>query len=707
MTRPDRGRGRGSRDLGARSRPGAVAPGGRVLGGRAATAALLALLCVLLIAAPAPAPAGAAKRWSQDGLWDFVDRRQAQVEPRWRAGRDTYLPVGNDDDVRLDANMLAVHAAAARERHVGASRKDDRVVALADVLTRAPALLTPPATRGGGQGHVPGWSSSTSGPGAQHVAIDPQVASALASAWEVRGVVGMPDELANRIASSIRAVADSSFFTYPAMLLNQFNWQADMAMAAYKVSGDAKYLEQYRLQLARFVQGTRAPLTEGRTAFLNGGLGLIYSPRSVGALGPQLLSSSEYENLIYSGLRHYDLAVGAGMPPLPAADEERLKLWGQRTLFGDWTHAGTLNWDTSLGTRRWHLARYWAFALQGVETLATSGRLGTGPAQTAWGSWVAQRALETYDLLAQRQRNGTLDSGLWGVVGRDVSEEADPLFTSSRFASHAARLAQLRFGNRKEIRPPAWFAYDPDAGRLAVSTKRYSTGILLRHPTDDLGGIELSRLFAAAGDPVSGTGGSARSAFGLDLAVRGRVVLDSEPGRHLSLAGTQSMKVDLRGRRPLRGPFTAGLRSRGSTTSAAGRIDVEHRYGEDAIDVERTVRSASTATATVRLPAWGQNAVVRAVLADGTTRRLTSRSIVAKGVRGLLVDARRGGYRVGLCRLPAGARLRLAAVAALPTSTSTRRVAQVVFPVAAGTRRRIDLRLTPTIAAPTAEDLCG
>src|SRR5690606_10032647 len=108
-------------------------------------------------------------------------------------------------------------------------------------------------------------------------------------------------------------------------------------------------------------------------------------------------SSSEYENLIYSGVRHYDLAVGAGMAPLAAADEDRLRLWGQRTLFGDWTHAGALNWDTSLGTRRWHLARYWAFALQGVETLATSGRLGAGPAQTAWGSWVAQRALETYD----------------------------------------------------------------------------------------------------------------------------------------------------------------------------------------------------------------------------------------------------------------------------------------------------------------------
>ncbi|MDO9410397.1 hypothetical protein [Patulibacter sp.] len=667
----------------------------------------LLLLAALLAGGLAPSPARAAKQWDQAGLWDFVDRRQAQIEPRWQAGRSTYLPVGNDDDVRLDANMLAVHAAAARSRHKGASRHDDRVVALADVLTRAPAFLTPPESRNGGQAHIPGWSSSTSSPGAQHVAIDPQVASALASAWEVRKAVGMPDDVADRIVERIRSVADSGFYRYPAMLLNQFNWQGDMAMAAYKVSGDPQYLEQYRLQLMRFVQGTRAPLTEGRTAFLNGGLGLIYSPRAAGSLGPALLSSSEYENLIYSGLRHYDLAVAAGMAPLSPDDEARLKLWGQRTLYGDWTHAGTLNWDTSLGTRRWHLTRYWAFALQGVETLATNTRLTGSAPEAAWATWIAQRALETYDIYAGRQRTGLLETGLWGVVGRDASAEADPIFTAARFASHAARLAQLGFGSRKDVLPPGWFAWDPDAGRLAVSTKRYSTGLLLRHPTDDIGGIEMSRLFGAAGDPVSGTGGSARSAFGLDLTVRGRVVLDSEPGRNLRQAGTQQLRVTLGGGLPLRGTFTEGLRAYGTSKGSAGTIRVDQRFDQDGVDVLRSVKSIEDADATVRLPAWGSAARVSAVMADGTTVRLASKPIPAKGVRGLLVDARRGGYRVGLCRLPADARLRLASVAPLSTSTSTRRVAQVLFPVPAGASRRIDVRLAPTIARPLAEKLCG
>ncbi|MEV4423645.1 hypothetical protein AB0L40_27305 [Patulibacter sp. NPDC049589] len=668
-----------------------------------------ALLLTLAIAATgfAAAPAHAAKTWDQAALWDFVDRREAQLDPRWEEAKGTYMPIGNTDDVRLDANMLAVHAAAAREGHQGASRHDERVVRLADILTRAPALLTPPATRAGGQGHVPGWSSSTVDPGAQHVAIDPQVASALASAWEVRDVVGMPPELVDRIVASIRSVADSGFFAYPAMLLNQFNWQSDVEMAAAKVTGDPKYLADYRQQLARFVQGTRTALTPGRTPFLNGGLGLIYSPREAAATGPALLSSSEYENLVYSGLRHYDQAIAAGMAPLSADDEARLRLWGQRVLFGDWTHAGELNWDTSLGTRRWHLSRYWAFALQGAETLATGGRLTGSPNQPSWAAWISERALETYDTLAARQKTGTLESGMWGVVGRDTSAEADPLFTASRFAAHAARLAQLGVGGRRVIRPPAWYAWDPDAGRLAVSTKRYSTGVLLRHPTDDIGGIELSRLFGAAGDPVSGTGGSARSAFGLDLAVKGRVVLDSQPGRHLSISGTQSLKVDLNGRHPLRGTFQSGLRTRGTTTSGVGSIDVTQKFDEDGIDVSRDVRATLTSVATVRLPAWGTKSTVLAVRADGSTVPLRSAAIDAKGVRGLLVRAKRGGYRVGLCRLPSSAKLRLSTVAPVPTSTSTTKVAQVIFPVAAGTTRRIDLRLTPTIAAPEAEDLCG
>lgn len=672
----------------------------RRVAGRAAGLALAAVVLPGALALRSPAPASAAKVWDQSALWSFVDRRQADVDPRWAADRGTYMPVGNTDDVRLDANMLSVHAAAAKAGRHGAARHDERVVALADLLTRAPAFLSPPAQRDGGQGHVPGWSSSSIDKGAQHVAIDPQVAAALAAAWQVRDVVRMPQAISDRIVDALRSVADSGFFRYPAMFLNQFNWQADIAVYAHEVTGDPRYLGEYRQQLLRFVAGTRAALVAGRTPFVNAGLGIIYFPRAAGAAGSALVSTSEYENLIFSGLRHYDQAVADGMEPLPEADEARLREWSQRVLYGDWTHAGELNWDTSLGTRRWQLARYWAFALQGTETLATAGRLSGSPAQASWGAWLAGRTLETYDGLAARQPTGMLPSGLWGITGRDTSPQADPVFTASRFSAHAARLAALRIGTRRAVRPPGWFALDSDAGRVAVSTIRYSTAVLLRHPLDDLGGIELARLYDGRGDPVSGTGGSGASAFGLALAVGGHTRLDTQPGRNGALRGVQRLSVAQDGASAVRGTFDAGLVVRSSTLSTVAGVSVEQTFDEDGITVRRTVRSGRRGVATMRLPAWGNSARFWVLDAKGRRTRLTATSVSAKRARTLLVDTKRGGYRVGLCRLPKGTRLRLGAVAPVPTSPSTTLVAQVRFAVQSGKPRSATLRIEPTVETP-------
>jgi hypothetical protein len=667
---------------------------------RALVLALTAGVLPGALALTGAAPASAAKTWDQASLWSFVDRRQADVDPRWMADRGTYMPVGNTDDVRLDANMLSVHAAAAKAGHDGPARHDERVRALADLLTRAPAFLSPPAQRDGGQGHVPGWSSSSVDKGAQHVAIDPQVAAALAAAWDVRDVVGLPQGVRDRIVTALRSVADSGFFRYPAMFLNQFNWQSDIAIYAAQVTGDPRYLAEYRQQLLRFVAGTRTALVPGRTPFVNAGLGIIYFPRVAGAAGSALVSTSEYENLIFSGLRHYDEAVADGMEPLPGPDEARLREWSQRVAYGDWTHAGQLNWDTSLGTRRWHLARYWAFALQGTETLATARRLTGSPAQASWGAWLAGRALETYETLAARQPTGMLPSGMWGIAGRDASPQADPVFTASRFSAHAARLAALRLGDRRAVRPPGWFALDPDAGRLAVSTIRYSTGVLLRHPTDDLGGIELSRLYDGRGEPVSGTGGSGASAFGLSLGAGGRARLDTQPGRNGALRGVQRLSVRQNGASATRGTFDTGLVVRSSTRNTVAGVSVEQTFDEDGVTVRRVVRSGRRATAALRLPAWGNSARFWALDAKGRRTRIGPGSLSLKRARTIVVDTKRGGYRVGLCGLPKGARVRLTTVAPVATSPSTTLVAQIRFGVERGTPRSATLRIEPTIETP-------
>lgn len=671
-----------------------------------------------------------AKRWTDADFWGFVDRRQADVEPQWREDLGVYMPAGSTEDVRMDANMLLVHADAALAGHAGPARHDDRVIRLADVLTRPPALLAPPNLRTGTQAHAPGWSSSTVASGAQHVAVDPQVAGALVAAWQARGVVGMSQQLSDRIVVAINDVAASSFFRYPAMLLNQWNWHGDMAAFAARVTGKKSFLDDYRAQLVRFVQGARSGIVAGRTPFLNAGLGLIYSPRRAGATGAAVLSAPEYENLIFSGLRHYDWAVSQGMAPLPAADEQLLREWSQRVLFGDWTHAGALNWDTSLGTRRWWLARYWAFAQQGLGTLATADRLAGGRDQPAWAAWTLQRSLETYEHLAAAFPGGRLPSGLWGIDGREVAPQADPTFTASRVAATAAELAVQRFGSRRSTRPPGWFAYDRDAQRLAVSTPAYSTAVLLQHPSDDYGGIELARLFDGEGDPVSGTGGGRRSAFGIDLNVGGAVRLDTQPGKRVSRRGGTVLTVTDGGRPARRGPFAAALVATGSVANDYGAIRVRTRFSSTAITVERRVRAARSGTATVRLPVWGAKATAEVVRERGAARRLTGRSVTVDGptpksrsgkggkraagkavksgagaARGLLLRAERGGYAAAVCAVPKGARLRIVTVPASSTSTRTRRVALLSFPVRARRAETVRLRIVPTTGVPTRDAL--
>ncbi|MGE4424972.1 MAG: hypothetical protein AB7G37_00805 [Solirubrobacteraceae bacterium] len=635
-------------------------------------------------------------------LWAFADRRQADAEPYWDAAHGGYNQVDGTEDVRLDANMLQVHATAALAGHAGATRRDDRVIALVDLLTRGPAFIAPPiAAPTGTHGHSPGWTSSTRRPGRQHVAIDAQVVEALVAAWDARDVVGLSATLRERIAGSISAVAASPFFRYPSQFLTQWNWHADLDAAAYRVTGDRTFLDDYRRQLSRFVRGSRIALDPARTPFLNPGLGLLYAQRKADAIGAPLLSTAEYENLVLSGLRHYDMAVQAGMRPLSTAQEKRLRDWSRRVMLGDWTHAGTLNWDTSLGTRRWWLARYWAFAQQGLETLISAGRLSAVGGQPAWAASVADAGLRTYERWAALYPDGRLPSQLWGVAGRDRSESNDPVFTATRVQAHATRVAQLRAGAPAPERPPAWFARDNGAGRLAVSTPAYSTGVLVRHPTDDYGGVELARLLNADGMPVSGLGGKGRSAFGLDLVRRGETLLDTQPGRSTVRRGRTSVRVDAgKGRSNVRDTFTGALRVRSSVRNSAGSVAVHQRFHRAFIVVRRSVEARRTATATVRFPAWGEGAVLSVVRRSGRREPLTERSVSAVGAVGLVVSSASGGYAVDLCSIPRGARLRLATVDPVPTSPHTVRVALLSMRVPDGAKRTTTVRITPTTGEP-------
>ena len=100
-------------------------------------------------------------------------------------------------------------------------------------------------------------------------------------------------------------------------------------------------------------------------------------------------------------------------------------------------------------------------------------------------------------------------------------------------AANAARAIDLGLGERTAQQPPPVYAYDPDIGRLAVSTPAYSTAILAaNHGAVGYGGIELARLYDGDGRPVATIGGRPPAAFGVVVRdVANRTLLASQVSR--------------------------------------------------------------------------------------------------------------------------------------------------------------------------------
>jgi hypothetical protein len=233
----------------------------------------------------------------------------------------------------------------------------------------------------------------------------------------------------------------------------------------------------------------------------------------------------------------------------------------------------------------------------------------------------------------------------------------DPPLVAARFAAHAARAA-VALGGTRARRPPTFFAHDGDSGRVAVSTPRDSTAIVPTAMRAGYGGLELARLHDAGGDPVSGTGGTGRAAFGLEYRVGGRRCVDTQT------AGARPATV-----------VVHRLRTAARARCAGARVSVEHRFGPRAITVTRRIRATRGGTVLLRFPVWG-----------GDVRRTAG---------GVLARAERGGYRVALAGLPRRARFRAVAVAPSASTPLTRRAGLIEFRLARGRSATVTARVTP------------
>ena len=83
------------------------------------------------------------------------------------------------------------------------------------------------------------------------------------------------------------------------------------------------------------------------------------------------------------------------------------------------------------------------------------------------------------------------------------------------------RALQAGLGRARAAAPPALYAFDPDTGRLAVTTPRYSTAIVaVNHRAFPYGGLDIARLVGADGEVIGTLGGTGTAGFGLRVGTQ-------------------------------------------------------------------------------------------------------------------------------------------------------------------------------------------
>ncbi|MBJ7470710.1 MAG: hypothetical protein JHD16_05385, partial [Solirubrobacteraceae bacterium] len=423
---------------------------------------------------PAASPAGSLD--TTPDPWKLGDDIGVRVEDRWNATRGVYVNERGFPDTRLNSLLLQLHSMAALAGHTGPIRKDERIEAMVRTLTKPPVLvlrsLRPRQI--GHFPHAPAWTPAIGEDPEQavlHPSIDTSVVRSLTAAWRARAVIGMPQEVSDRIAQVMVELAQSPFYRSPSRALNQINWHTEVYAAALEVAGDRSVLKDYREQLMWFADYADRNAYPGGSPNLTSGGGFRYLPNRKKEAQLNKVETTEYGNLALSALGMYQAAIRAGMPPLPQAELATLQKWSRHTLLGSWTHAGYPNWDTGLGTKRRHLRQYWAWSLDGLMTASGPDALLGYPKQRAYARSIAQHGIALYLATAWTPQMSLVGGPLPTKTSFDApngftSGSGNELIGPLRFAVLDASL-DGRFQDVGPDLPPNWMAHDQETGRFA------------------------------------------------------------------------------------------------------------------------------------------------------------------------------------------------------------------------------------------------
>jgi hypothetical protein len=575
------------------------------------------------------------------GYLAIADRLQGRLGSLWSERMQRYDPGRGATVSEVNADLLLVHAAAARAGHHGPARNDRRARAAARFLT-GPEIWH--------DGAHPGWWASPE-LASQHVVFEAEVAEGLAAAYAARRAIGLDAGTARRIRRQLARITASPDWRWPALVMNQLNWYATIFAADATVNGTrATLADTLSRHLARF---TAEASSHGDVPGNFGpGLRFHYQPARY-PHAKMNFDSPEYANIVLGFSRSYGQARAAGMPR-----PQRLGLlreWVRRVLSGYWTHAGYLNWDTGLGFSRWHQRKKVGLAQGALIGIASERELQPSPRWGAWAKWMLDRGLRDYAALTERL--GRLPAGL--AYGVDVIAQNRPManLAAARQAANAMRALQAGLGAKLAGAPPALYSFDPDTGRLAVTTPAYNTAIVaINHGAQPYGGLDLARLYDGRQEVAANIGGVNADAFGLRVrSLSGRTLLRTQYGARQREPGVTPLELVRAPRgvgagastselRAYAGPFT-DLRVRGSVAAGALRATSEYSFTPRAIEGRWTVSGRGGVTG-VTFPSWGRRARIVATLRDGRSVALSSRPLALAGIRSLHVHSARSGYRI-------------------------------------------------------------
>ena len=578
---------------------------------------------------------------------------QPLLDGDWRPSQGAYrIPGGGETS--HNANLLYTHAAAARAGHNGAARNDARARALVERLCASPPWRTtgrdgrggcptaqPQARAAGDQTHACGWGYRLESTAGQHAVVDTAVVRGLAQAYFARSALGLSDSAVDLIRDRIGKSANSTFYAYPELRLNQINWPIEIYACADAVLGTTHLLRHdCRLQLSRFADALTRPAEGMKSANTGPGYRFHYVPQFPASHHANV-DNAEYATIVCGALLFYPQARNAGMSELRPDQLERMRAWVERVLCGYWTHGGYLNWDTGLGFRRWHQVKKPPLCQQSLLAIALTPRFQPSRAHGRWAKYFFDRGLQLFDRLTTESEG--LPPGVLYDVKATPSGDGDGRLAVARMQANAAQACMLGLSRVRAEEPPPLYAFDPDTGRLAITTPAYNTAVVpVSQGSFPYGGVELARLYDGDQRVAANIGGQPPAAFGVVVRDRrtGHVTQSQRARMH---PDTHPMPLRLveapRGagahpapypRRAYAGPFSR-IDAVGSTRGPGVEIHTRHRFSAEHVQTWwRVLPDGPHEHRDVKLnfPSTGADTTIIATLRDGTRVELTSASRV-------------------------------------------------------------------------------